>query len=95
MLSVWGSYYFCSHALFLRVLYTRCTSGILRYESTTIKAKQPYPKQRGEDQGMSSFRAKKGQAAKKWHAKAMLIDPRKTKLTIIGLETDYALLEQF
>jgi len=76
-------------------LYLCCTSGILRYESTAIKAKQPYPKQQGENQGMLRFRAKKGQATKKWHAKAMLIDPKKTKLTIIGSETDYALLEQF
>ena len=44
---------------------------------------------------MFSFKTKKGQATKKWHAKAMLIDPRKTKLTIVGLETDYGLLEQF
>jgi len=44
---------------------------------------------------MFSFRTKKGQATKKWHAKAMLIDPRKTKLTIIGSETDYASLAQF
>jgi hypothetical protein len=44
---------------------------------------------------MFSFKTKKGQATKKWHAKAMLIDPRKTKLTIISQETDYALLEQY
>jgi len=60
-----------------------------------LKRNSLTPKQQGENQGMFSFRAKKGQAAKKWHAKAMLIDPRKTKLTIIGSETDYALLEQF
>jgi len=32
---------------------------------------------------------KKCQATKKWHSKAMLIDPRKTRLTIINLETVY------
>ena len=30
---------------------------------------------------------KKPEAVKNWHSKAMLIDPRKTKLTIINLET--------
>jgi len=71
------------------------TSGILRHGNTIIKAKQPFLKHKGENQEMFSFRTKKGQATKKWHAKAMLIDPRKTKLTIIGSETDYASLAQF
>jgi hypothetical protein len=44
---------------------------------------------------MFGFRAKKRQATKKWHAKAMLIDPRKTRLTIIGQQTDYEVLTQF
>ena len=30
---------------------------------------------------------KKSKSVKNWHSKAMLIDPRKTKLTIINLET--------
>jgi len=60
-----------------------------------LKRNSLTPKQQGKNQGMFSFRAKKGQATEKWHAKAMLVDPRKTKLTIIGSETDYALLEQY
>ena len=30
---------------------------------------------------------KKSEATKKWHSKAMLIDPRKTRLTIVNIET--------
>ena len=43
---------------------------------------------------MFRFAPKKGQATKKWHTKAMLIDPRKTKLTIIYTETVDAMPEQ-
>ena len=37
-------------------------------------------------------RTKKTRAAKNWHSKAMLVDPRKTKLTIISSEP-YSLIE--
>jgi len=33
---------------------------------------------------MWHFQTKKSNASKNWHAKAMLVDPRKTKITIIN-----------
>jgi hypothetical protein len=63
------------------------TSGILRYGSTPIKANCPLVWNRETD--MFRLTPKKCKATKKWHSRAMLIDPRKTRLTIVNLETLY------
>jgi len=63
-------------------------------EARLLKQNSLHLNQQGENQNMFGFRAKRGQATKKWHAKAMLIDPKKTRLTIVGSETDYASFEQ-
>jgi len=36
---------------------------------------------------MLSLFPKKSKSVKNWHSKAMLIDPRKTKLTIVNIQT--------
>jgi hypothetical protein len=40
--------------------------------------------------GMFRLTSKECQATKEWHSEAMLIDPRKTRLTIISLETVFS-----
>jgi len=39
---------------------------------------------------MFTLTPRKSKATKNWHSKAMLIDPRKTRLTIISLETVFS-----
>ena len=37
---------------------------------------------------MSTHRSKRSKTVTKWHSKAMLIDPKKTRITIVGSDAD-------
>ena len=49
--------------------------------------KKDAPLQNNGETDMLRLLRKKPQGVKNWHSKAMLIDPRKTKITIINIET--------
>ncbi len=42
---------------------------------------------------MWQFRNKKGNAPKNWHLKAMIVDPKKTKITIINSDELFDLID--